>query len=73
MKIDSKWIRARIAKIGGSQAELGRVLGVDRAQITRMLDGERRVQLDDVKPMAIYLEVSTVEMLRRLEIGRAHV
>ena len=31
-----------------------------------MLDGERRVQLDDVKPMAIYLEVSTVEMLRRL-------
>jgi transcriptional regulator with XRE-family HTH domain len=66
MKIDSKWIRARIAKIGGSQAELGRVLGVDRAQITRMLDGERRVQLDDVKPMAIYLEVSTVEMLRRL-------
>ena len=66
MKIDSKWIRARIAKIGGSQAELGRVLGVDRAQITRMLDGQRRVQLDDVKPMAIYLEVSTVEMLRRL-------
>ena len=66
MKIDRKWIKARIAAVGGSQAELGRVLGVDRAQITRMLDGQRRVQLDDVKPMAIYLEVSTVEMLRRL-------
>ena len=66
MRIDAKWIKDRIADRGGSQAELGRVLGIDRSQITRMLDGERRVQLDDVKPMAIYLEVSTVEMLRRL-------
>ncbi len=66
MQIDKPWIKARIAEIGGSQAEMGRVLGLDRSAITRMLDGERRVQLDDVKPMAIYLEVSTVEMLRRL-------
>jgi plasmid maintenance system antidote protein VapI len=66
MKPDSDWIRKKISYSGKTQTGLAKVLGLDKAQVSRLIDGKRRVQLDEVKPIADYLEVSVMEMLRVL-------
>ena len=66
MKPDRKYIVARLAELRKTQTALGEQLKIDRAQVTRMLNGQRRVQLDEVETIARFLDVSTIEMLRRL-------
>ena len=63
---DYRWIADRLKRIDKTQKGLGEALGMDKSQVTRMLDGERRIQLDEVEAMARYLDISTVELLRRL-------
>ena len=66
MKPDKKFIVDRLAELRKTQTALGEQLKIDRAQVTRMLNGQRRVQLDEVEIIARFLDVSTIEMLRRL-------
>lgn len=66
MKPDRKYIVARLAELSKTQTSLGQELNIDRAQVTRLLDGSRRVRLDEVETIARFLDISTIEMLRRL-------
>ena len=63
------WIRTRLVDIGKTQTGLGLAIDLDKAQVSRMLCGKRRVQLDEVEPMASYLKVETLEMLKRLGLN----
>ncbi len=65
MPLDGTWVRERLADISRTQTDLGKVLEMDKAQTSRMLDGKRRVQVDDIEPMAIFLGVTVLEMCRR--------
>ncbi len=69
MKPDREYIVARLAKLGKTQTSLGQELKIDRAQVTRLLDGSRRVRLDEVETIARFLDISTIEMLRRLGLN----
>ena len=66
LKPDRDWIKGRLVDGGRTQTDLGKHLGLDKGQISRLISGERRVQLDEVEPMAKYLGVSTIVMLRHL-------
>lgn len=66
MKPDRKYIVDRLAELSKTQTSLGQELKIDRAQVTRLLDGSRRVRLDEVETIAHFLDISTIEMLRRL-------
>ena len=69
MKPDRVYIVDRLAELGKTQTALGKELKIDRAQVTRLLDGSRRVRLDEVETIARFLDISTIEMLRRLGLN----
>jgi transcriptional regulator with XRE-family HTH domain len=69
MKPDRAYIVARLAELSKTQSSLGQALNIDRAQVTRLLNGSRRVRLDEVETIARFLDISTIEMLRRLGLN----
>ncbi len=69
MKPDRNFIVGRLQDLGKTQTSLGETLKIDRAQVTRLLNGERRVRLDEVEIIARFLDISIVEMLRRLGLN----
>ena len=69
MKPDRVYIVDRLAELGKTQTALGKELKIDLAQVTRLLDGSRRVRLDEVETIARFLDISTIEMLRRLGLN----
>ena len=66
MKPDKLFIVDRLKELAKTQSGLGDRLNIDRAQVTRLLDGKRRVRLDEVETIARYLDISSLEMLRVL-------
>lgn len=46
------WLRAVMKDHGISQAELGRVLGLERQLVNRMLNGKRRLQIAEVEAIS---------------------
>ena len=69
MKPDKRFIVGRLKDLDKTQTSLGKALSIDRAQVTRLLDGDRRVRLDEVETLARHLDISTIEMLRRLGLN----
>lgn len=51
-----KWIRSGLKKPGKSQAGLARKLGIDRSQITKMLDDKREIKASELSKISEYLE-----------------
>lgn len=68
VKINSTAIRRRLRDLGKTQTGMGEAIGIDKAQTSRMLSGQRKVQIDEVERLARYLDISTVEMLRLLGV-----
>ena len=66
MKPNKDFIVKRLAEVGKTQMAMAVALDIDRAQVTRLLNGARKVQLDEVPTMARFLDISTIEMLRNL-------
>ncbi|MFV0281252.1 MAG: 3,4-dihydroxy-2-butanone-4-phosphate synthase [Rhodoblastus sp.] len=50
-----EWIRKGLEKPGLSQAGLAETLGIDRAQVTRLLQGKRELKVRELKQVADYL------------------
>ncbi|MDE2578679.1 MAG: 3,4-dihydroxy-2-butanone-4-phosphate synthase [Hyphomicrobiales bacterium] len=48
------WIRQRLGDPGKTQAGLAEALGVDRAQITRLLQGRRELKLREIRLISTY-------------------
>lgn len=63
---EMQWIRDRVQALrhkGKTLSGLARALGVDPARVTEMIKGTRRIQFDELQPMAAYLEVSVEELM----------
>ena len=51
-----------------SQAELAKRMGVDKSQITRLLNGERELKAKEVRLLALLLGVTEKDILDNLEV-----
>lgn len=52
-----QWLRDSIDRVGITQAELGRRVGLDRDQVNRLLNGKRRWDADTLEGIARTLRV----------------
>ncbi len=63
-QFDSSWFKECLIRVGKSQAELGRYLDWDKATVHHMLNGRRRLQLEDLEPLADFFEVRVATVLK---------
>lgn len=68
--IDTEWFKERIAKRGLTQASFGRLLQLDRPKVTRILNGERDIHINEIVTIADILGVSVEEVVRRATKGQ---
>lgn len=59
------WIQTRLDQLGKTQAGLGTALGLDRHKANHLISGTRRLQVQEVIPLAHYLECSVTEILAK--------
>ena len=69
MKPDANWIRDRLINLGRTQTGLGEILSMDKSAVSRLISGQRKCQLDEIEPMAIYLGCNTIEMITRMGVS----
>ena len=62
--MDAQWFQARIKDQRKSQRALARALGIDPSQVTNMLKGRRRMQLQEASAIANFLNAPVEEVLR---------
>jgi phage repressor protein C with HTH and peptisase S24 domain len=62
--MDKAWFREALRRVGESQADLARELGLAPSAISRILTGERQIKAAEAVHLANYLGVSSEEVLR---------
>lgn len=68
MEIDGEWFRKKLEAKRKSQAALARHLEVPPSTVTKMLNGSRKVKLDEADQIARFLSVSTEDVLSHLGV-----
>lgn len=68
--VEQTWIQARLDALGKSQAEVGRVLGLDRSIISKMINAGRRITAIEIKALAPLLEMSESACYQSVLNGR---
>lgn len=56
-QIDKSWFSQQLKRKGKSQADLARFLNLDRSAVTRMLNGDRNMSVEEQDRIAEYLEI----------------
>ena len=56
-QIDKAWFSQQLKRKGKSQADLARFLDLDRSAVTRMLNGDRHMSVEEQDRIAEYLEI----------------
>ena len=62
--MDATWFQQMLERVGMSQADLARHLGLAPSAISRMLKGERQMKLLEAVQIAAFLGISQDEVLR---------
>jgi transcriptional regulator with XRE-family HTH domain len=63
--MQTDWFKARMAELGLTQDAIAPALGRDRSQVSRVINGQQRIRLDQVEPLAKILQVSPLELIWR--------
>lgn len=63
MPVNTKWFRAQLSDQGKSQADLARHMDIDKASLTRIFQGKRRLQLEECKKIARFLGLPVDDIL----------
>ena len=63
------WIENRLAERGKSKTALGKALGLPPPRVTELLNGKRRIQLDELIPMARFLEMPVGALMNVVDMG----
>jgi phage repressor protein C with HTH and peptisase S24 domain len=67
--MDIEWIREGLQKAGKSQKGLAEALGLDPAQVTRILKNGRRLRADELEKIREYLAAEEAPAARKLPFG----
>ena len=70
-KVDGEWFRRNLARMGWSQTRYAGYLGCHKPAVTLMLQGARRMQLDEATKTAAAFGVTLDEVFRRAGIDGA--
>lgn len=62
--MNERWFKDRLKDQSKSQRALAQVLGIDPAQVTNLLKGRRRMQLDEAANIATFLGTNVEEVLK---------
>ncbi|RYG79510.1 MAG: hypothetical protein EON59_16055 [Alphaproteobacteria bacterium] len=67
--LDSDWLDERLRTVGGNRTGIAKLLGtsgkgVDRSQVTRLVNGARKLKDREVGPVATYLKCSVEDVAR---------
>ncbi len=63
--LDREWAKQRLRAIGATQDDVAAHVARDRSMVSRILSGQRRVTITQVKSLAAALQVSPLELLGR--------
>jgi phage repressor protein C with HTH and peptisase S24 domain len=66
------WLDARLGELHKSKIDLARALGVNNSRIHEMITGERRIKVDEIDPMARFLEWSRPQLMKMEAPGSDH-
>lgn len=72
--IDGKWIAARLGKSRGAKAALADAMGVGQDVVSKILNGKRRVQPEEIPRVLAYFDEPATEddvthrLLARIEL-----
>lgn len=56
----------RLAVVELKQSDIACLLGIDKAQVTRLLQGTRQLKANEVRPLASLLKVTDTSILNNL-------
>ncbi|WP_426271558.1 helix-turn-helix domain-containing protein [Dyella kyungheensis] len=62
--IDAKWFRLMFDRANVTQNAVAQAVGVDKSSMSKMLNGERRIQVAEIKKLARILDLSEEEVYR---------
>lgn len=68
MTINTEWFQQMIEERFGSQRRLAKEMAIDQSAVVRILNGERRMQIDEAEQLADLLEVSLIEVLENVGV-----
>lgn len=62
--MDAQWFHEALERVGATQADLARHLGLAASAVSRILKGERQIKLIEVGHIAAFLDVSPEDVRR---------
>ena len=65
---DKHWFKVRMAELGHTQRALAKILDLDPAAVTLMLQGKRKIEVKEAVALARLLDVSVEEVLSRVGV-----
>jgi transcriptional regulator with XRE-family HTH domain len=70
---NNRWFKDQMEAKGFSQNQLGKRLGMDPAAISRVLNGQRKLKIEEATQMAEILELPLEEVLANAGIGKVKI
>lgn len=67
----NEWIAERLRALGRNQKDLAVHMGVEPPRISDILNGQRRVQLDELEDLSRFLQMTPAEVAANLAAARA--
>ncbi len=65
--LETSWIEQAVSRLAsGSKRALARAIGIDNSGLLKTLNGERRLHIHEIAPLAEFLGISRYEVLDRL-------
>lgn len=73
MKIDTGWFMELILSKYGSQRQFAKVFKMEQSQLSRMINGDRKMNLDEAEDLAALLEVPVCAILSHAGVDMSDV
>jgi plasmid maintenance system antidote protein VapI len=67
-RADMRWMRERLGELDKSGADLARALGIPKSRVSEMLAGKRRLQPNEIRPVARFLEIPEAQVVANLSV-----
>jgi transcriptional regulator with XRE-family HTH domain len=62
--VNTRWFKERFEQIGADQIKIAKILGIERASLSRSIHGKRKFTSDELSALANHLGVSIEDVMR---------